>query len=372
MKTVIFLCLALLSTQALATHLRGGYIQTRSASNSALTYEVTVVIYANEISGTAASDQAQQITVCFGDGSTQPVVRIARIYSNDRSGSMSLYRIVHTYSGPGTYTISTNQPNRTGALNITGDDKAGSMTLTTTFTTNNGANQTPTIQIPENGFLAATNQRFVLPLNTTDADGDSLVYSLTRPLTSLSDNACTGRTVNTYQYPNDLTRRGVFTLDNRTGTLTWDAPVEQGNYSVAVTVSEYRAGIMISQTQLELSLVVIDRPGAPGVIPPYEPARETGFGIVTAVPDFRDEGVTLTVFPNPVDSRLQVVVQSSNPAPTTIRLTDANGRILHELAFKRPARQHEQVISLEGMTAGTYVLRADVNGRSLVRKVVKK
>ena len=137
-----------------------------------------------------------------------------------------------------------------------------------------------------------------------------------------------------------------------------------------MTVGEYRSGILISQTLIDVSLSVVDRPGTPGVIPPYEPARESS--LVTALPNYRDEDLTLTVFPNPVEDRLQVVIQTSNPATARTRLIDSNGRILHEITFGRLARQHEQVISLDSLTPGVYVLRAETGGQTLVQKVIKK
>ena len=359
----------LLSIQSYASHLRGGYIQTRSISATALTYEITITLYLDGPQGANSTTGDDQVSLCLGDGSTQSVVRLASVLSTDRTTSINTYRLVHTYAGPGTYTLTTTLSNRTAAINITGAEQLP-MTLATTFSTTNGINRTPTLLFPENGFQAATNQRLNFPLKTTDAEGDSLVYSLTRPLTSSADNACTGRAVATYQYPNDLTRRGTFKLDNRTGNLTWDAPIEQGNYSVAITVSEYRSGLLISQTLIEVSLVLVDRPGTPGVIPPYEPALEGG--VVTALPGYRDEDVTLSVFPNPVDDRLQVVVQTSNPATARIQLMDGNGRTLHDMTFGRLTRRHEQVISMGSLTPGFYVLHAKVGDRTLTRKVVKK
>lgn len=368
MKTFFLLLgLLLLGGQASATHLRGGYIQVRSVSTTALTYEVTTTIYTE---GSAASTGEGSITLCFGDGSAQEVFRQSRLTTTDGSLSISTYRLVHTYAGPGTYVLTTSPANRTTARNITSSTDQGAMTLTTTFSTNNGPNQTPTLLLPVTNLQVATNQRFVFPLKTADTEGDSLVYTLTRPLTNGAGNTCTGRPVATYQYPNDLTRRGTYRLDNRTGDLTWDAPVEQGNYSVAITVGEYRSGILISQTLIEISLVVVDRPGTPGVIPPYEPARESS--LVTALPNYRDEDVTLTVFPNPVEDRLQVVIQTSNPTMARIQLLDSNGRLLHELSFGRLARRHEQVIGLDSLTPGVYVLRTRIGDRTLVRKVIKK
>ena len=87
---------------------------------------------------------------------------------------------------------------------------------------------------------------------------------------------------------------------------------------------------------------------------------------------YRDEDVTLSVFPNPVDDRLQVVVQTSIPATARMQLLDGSGRTLHELTFGRLARRHEQVISMGSLTPGLYLLRAKVGDRTLTRKVMKK
>lgn len=363
----LLFCLLLLSGQASATHLRGGYLQTRSISATALTYEITATIY---YEGSAASTGESLLTLCFGDGSTQEAFRQSRRTTTDGLLSISTYRVVHTYAGPGTYTLTTALPGRTTVRNIAGVTEQEPLALTTTFSTNVGPNQTPALLFPATGLQAATNQPFILALNATDAENDSLVYSLTRPLTNSTNNTCFARPVATYQYPNDQTRRGTYTLDNRTGNLTWDAPVEQGNYSVAITVGEYRSGILISHTLMEVSLVVVDRAGTPGLIPPYEPARENS--LVTALLNYRDEDVTLTVFPNPVEDRLQVIIQTSKSAPARTQLFDGNGRILYELSFGRLVRRHEQVISMGSLMPGLYVLRAEVGGQTLVRKVVKK
>ena len=368
MKSKLFLLLSLLLATHIihATHLRGGYIQVRSVTG--LTYEISVYVFNDEVSGSAAAAATTSTSVCFGDGTTRNVARLSQILSPNRTTSISTYRTTYTYAGPGTYTVTTSQGNRTGVLNI---PNAGNflMALTTTFITGTTV-QTPRLSIPETGFTAPLNQRYVLPFSSADFTGDSLSYSLAKPLISASDNGCLGTDARGYQYPNDLTRQGTYILNNRTAILVWNAPTKEGNYSAAITVREYRDGVVISQTQFEFLITVIDTPGTPGVIPAYQPATEVG--LVTAIPDYRDEAATLTTFPNPVDDRLQVVIQSSSPAPATLRLIDMSGRTLHELTFKKASRQHEQVISMAGVSSGEYLLQAEVNGRSLVRKVVKK
>jgi hypothetical protein len=374
MKTFTLLSLALLSAQvSLATHLLGGYIQAKSTAGSPLVYEVTVTLYLNSVEGAAATSATRSVAICFGDGSTAEAQQLSlQPLSTDRSVSQGVYRILHTYPGPGNYTIAMVLPNRTNVQNITNSANIP-FALNTVISTNE-SNRTPTLSVPETGFQIPANRRAVFSFRSTDDEGDSLSYSLAKPLSGVSTNRCDRLPVDSYQFPNNLAQRGTFTIDNRTGDLTWNVPTQTGYFSVAVTVSEYRRGVLISQTFQEVVLVVVDRPGVSDPVPPYQPAVEGSFGnaIVTAVSDYEDGADWLTVFPNPVDDRLQVIVKTSNPSTASVQLLDVNGRVLHELGFRKTARQHEQVISMDSLSPGLYFLRANVNGRGLVRKVTKK
>ena len=377
MRTFIILCLTLFGVQVTnATHLLGGYVQVKPVVGSTLTYEISVIAYYYVSSATS---EANSISLCFGDGTTGTLTRqsqqIIPLSNNGLSPgiNISTYRINHTYAGPNTYTLTTSLYNRTASVNLTGSaTQQEPLALTTTFSTISSVNQTPSITIPSTGFEIATNQRLVFPLRATDAEGDSLVYGLAKPLSTPSADPCKPRLLTGYQFPNDLTHQGTFKLNNRTGDLVWDAPTQQGYYSVAITVGEYRNGVLLSQTLLEIPLIAVDKPGTPAIIPPYEPAIEGSVGIVTALTEYHDEDIAFTVFPNPVDDRLQVIIQTRNSTTATLQLLDSNGRKLHQLSFYRAARQHEQVIGMGSLSPGVYLLRADIDGRSVTRKVVKK
>ena len=365
MKTApLLFFLLLITNQVLASHLLGGYIQ--ATSTGGLRYQVTITLYKENVNSQSGADDA--VSLCFGDGTTQRVLRQAYIVSNDRLYSISTYRTVHTYAGPATYQLIASQANRTRSRNIAGPENQQSFTLATTFITS--ANQTPTLSYPANELRIGVSERATVSLKASDTDGDSLAYRLAPPLVELTRLPCIPQNADGHQYPNDLTRRGTFQLDRRTGDLIWDAPTEAGSYTVAIMVDEYRRGVLISQTSQEILLVVEDRPGKPGLIPPYQPAATTG--LITANSPMRDEDITLTVFPNPVDDRLEVVLQTSNPATARMRLTDSNGRTVHDMAFGRLGRRHEQIIGMDSLTPGLYLLRAEVNGRTLVRKVMKR
>ncbi|WP_026261846.1 T9SS type A sorting domain-containing protein [Spirosoma panaciterrae] len=371
MRTITFLCLMLSGISAVrATHLIGGYIQAKPVSGSSLTYEVTLVVYMNEVQGRQAADQADRYLICFGDGTSNTVTRQSRLFIANNSMSINTYRINHTYPGPNTYTLTTTISNRSIVQNITKADYQF-FTLSTTVSTN-VANQTPTPGYPPTGFRAGVNKKLLLDLKATDAEGDSLMYGLAKSLTSTDEKSCDKRLVPTYQFPNDVTRQGIFKLNSQTGELTWDSPTQVGLYSVVITIDEYRNGLLISQTTEELTITVDDLPGTSTPIPPYEPAILGNGSIVTNTVVYSDPDILFITFPNPVEGRMQVVIQTSNPTTASLQLTDVNGRKLHELLFSKASRQHEQVIGLDSLTPGIYLLRADVNGRSLLRKIVKR
>ncbi|SOD91980.1 T9SS type A sorting domain-containing protein [Spirosoma fluviale] len=373
MKIITLFCLLLIGlSTAQASHLLGGYIQATPITGSPLTYRISALLYMDEVRGKPAADQADVLDICLGDGSTVKAFRASRLLIENKTTSINSYTLIHTYAGPGVYPLTLILSNRTGVKNITNAD-AQLFTLNSVLSTNL-VNQTPTPGYPGNGFRVGVGRRATIALAATDPEGDSLVYGLSKAQTSVTQASCNAQSVASYQYPNDVTRRGTFKLNSRTGELVWDAPTELGYYSVTLTINEYRRGILISQTMQEIPLVVEDIPSTPGIIPPYEPVADgpSPTGLVTAITDYEDVNVRLVTFPNPVDDRLQVVIQTSNPTTATLQLTDNNGRKLHELTFHRMARQHEQVVSMSSLTPGVYVLRVDVDGRTLTRKVVKR
>ena len=375
MKTVLLLVLVLFSMgMAQASHLLGGYIRATPVSGSSLTYQISAVLYLDEVTGKTATNQTDAIQICLGDGTTATAYRASRLINGNQTTSINSYTLIHTYVGPGTYTLTTSVSNRTPNKVIPNAENL-LLTLNTTFTTNTtAANQTPAAGFPPISFRIGVNSRAVLSLKATDAEGDSLVYGLAKPLTTLSiSQSCTAQVIPTYQYPNDITKRGTFKVNSSTGELVWDSPVEVGLYSVALNISEYRTGVLISQTTQEITLFVDDLPGTPGVSPPYEPAIQgVGGGLVTATTSYADTDFLLTTFPSPVDDQLQVVIQTSNLTSPMVEMTDINGRILHKLIFNRLARQHEQVIGMGSMTPGVYILRVSIGERSISRKIVKR
>ncbi len=368
MKPLLLLTFLVVSLQSKASHLLGGYVRATPVAGQALTYTLTTTLYAYK---SPATTELTSVSFCLGDGTTQLVSRKSQTtITTDGAIVASVFETTYTYPGAGAYTAAVSVANRSGQLNIPSAETSF-LTLTTTFVIGTTlTNQTPLAAIPTAGFRLAVNQRAVLALRATDPENDSIRYTLARPVTSTTNNTCRITTLNQYAFPNDVTKQGTFTLNSQTGELVWTAPVRQGTYSVAILISEYRNGINISQTLEEIPLLVVDQASTPTAIPPYEPAMSTG--VITAVSPPVDASMQLSAFPNPVEENLQVVVLTNTPAIITVQLLDANGRQLHQLGTRAAVRRHEQVIGMGSLSAGTYLIRADIAGRILTEKVVKK
>lgn len=109
-----------------------------------------------------------------------------------------------------------------------------------------------------------------------DKDGDSLVYELNTPWTGGSDSdPMPGLPFNMpgfdnviyrngYNVTNPFGNSGVATIDKRNGVTEIKAP-GLGRYSIAIDVSEYRNGVLISKIRLDIQMIVIDCP--PNAIP---------------------------------------------------------------------------------------------------------
>lgn len=366
-----------LAPAAFATHILGGYIRTESASSSGNTVLITVTLYSDlgHTPPTAGVDQV--VFVCFGDGTVAQLPRIRPVLiSTDKSVAISQFRSIHTYAGPGVYQIRTTAVNRTSTIRNINGGLAVDQPFALEATVQIGPlNQMPVLALPSTGLQVPLNQRLVLSLASTDADGDSLSYRLTYPATSQDPytvNAyCTSYlAVSNYQFPNEVRRVGTFRLNAKTGLLIWDLPTEQGMFCVVILVSEWRNGLLISQTQQELLFLVTDKGGTPVTPPAYEPV-DLGVLTATSLPD-RD-ALQLTVSPNPAPTGfIQVELKTIQPTAVTLQLLNAQGRLHETVAFPPATVTHRHTFDLSQQPAGLYLIRAESNGQQVVKKVAKQ
>ncbi|MEL6651465.1 MAG: PKD domain-containing protein, partial [Bacteroidota bacterium] len=80
-------------------------------------------------------------------------------------------------------------------------------------------------------------------------------------------------------------------------------------------------------------------------------------------------GLELEVFPNPNQGSFQLKVQTSQTHDIQIELYDLSGKVMME---RRPGklRQYQEEIHLPELSAGVYLLKVQLDGQAVYRKVL--
>lgn len=231
-----------------ATHIRAGEITARRIQNGqGLTYEITIIGYTD----TGSTVPFANGTLDFGDGS-DPITlsEEARLVEQRLIADevrINKYVIEHTFRSPGLYyTISYREANRNdGVVNIENGNSVNTpFYIETTILIDPllGINNTPQLLVPpiDEGAVGA---RFEHNPGAFDIDGDSISFRLTIPKKDRDVF------VDFYLDPNDPSFGGtqqngntptLFSLNELTGDMIWNAPGMEGEYNVAFVIEEWR------------------------------------------------------------------------------------------------------------------------------------
>ncbi|MFQ3580214.1 MAG: hypothetical protein SNJ71_08770, partial [Bacteroidales bacterium] len=231
---------------AQATHNRAGEITYKHISG--YTYKITIVTYT--YSKSSANHYRDKLTIQWGDGSESEIPRIKEPELLPDDFQINIYEATHTYPGPGTFTIVMEDPNRNEGVKNIFDSVNIPFTIKTTLKIDPilGVNNTPVLlNIPID--KAAIRQKFIHNPAAYDSDGDSLSYEITQCLGE------DGKVVPGYEYPKASNKIYV---DERTGDLVWDTPIETGSYNVAMNIYEWRKGIRISKIIRDMQIEVYE------------------------------------------------------------------------------------------------------------------
>jgi hypothetical protein len=336
MKTLLWplLCLILCSFAAQATHLKGAELTAKPTSPGTLTYTFTLVLY--EESGGVSTNVT---SLNFGNGQyTSLAMQNEEVLSE--GVRKKTYVATHTYAAAGVYRVSFTGSNRANSINI--DDA-----LTTEFHIELnllinqliGTNSTPVFrQNPQ--FRAIAGEVFTDDYSATDAEGDSLVYKLVSP-----------PAVSGYVFPHKVggDTENTFTIDARTGSITWDKPKYIGNYVIAVQIEEWRQGVKISviYRDIQISVTGINTPANPS------PVEERKFA----------------VYPNPASGKVFINLPESS-THTVAEIWSIKGEFL--LRKKVQSSGHaDGIIDIGHLPAGIYVIKVvSVNGYFTRRLVI--
>lgn len=366
MKNIYLSCLLLILTclTTYATHLKGGEIRATHVTGQA--YKISVLLYLDTTGGADAGTTENTLNVCMGDGSVITAARTSFTTLPDQPEiALAMYEGNYTYQSPGIYQISAQLSNRSGnMLNFENSESTPLFLWTVLHTA--VANSTPVLPLPT--YSAGIKQPFVLDLNATDAEGDSISYTLQK-LSRPSPGTCGVRsTYDRYVYPNAVGALGTYKLNQTEKKLIWTAPTQEGQYIYAVVMHEWREGVRISETYREGIIHVTHRPGETVEIPPYEDA-ETGGPVTGGSPE-----ITLSVdaYPVPADDYVSVKVYSKTPSMITLRVIDLNGRVHQEYKSKALNRNLDHQFDLRNYARGIYVISASNESDTVSKKVLKR
>ena len=352
-----------------ASHLLGGEI--RATNVSGLTYRISAQIFFDAVDGGSAAQSQNSINVCFGDGSTGIASRksYTALDGDSKGVAVGVFELTHTYASVGTFQISTAIDNRSqGILNYPSSDQFP-MFLWTVINTS-FSNSTPVLPNPI--FETGAKQVLKIDLKSTNNDPDSVSAHLQK-LSSPSPGTCGVRMLdNNYLYPNDVTKKGRFYVDQIEKKLVWNAPEALGKYIYSVVVDEWRDGIKISESYHEGIIVVTDKDGPTVEIPPYLPA--TTSELITANPDsdYSDLTLAMEAYPIPTQDYLNVRVESKYATNLTIQLINLEGRVVKQIKTGSQVVEWRDQLDLRQLNSGLYIIKAtDEAGKFVTRKIVR-
>jgi len=239
------------SFSANATHNRSGSITFKHLYGN--TYEFTVKTC------TQSSSEADrpELEIKWGDGEKDTIQRINIVIPSPNTYDIqeNYYIGIHTFTGPGSFIVSVEDPNRnSGVINIVNS-------VNQVFCIQSEIVISPFIGAPNNSLIiedcpcpefACLNQTYCYNLSAYDLDGDSLAYSL---VPCRGEDCLEMSIPNIYNYPHEV-GGGLLSIDSITGTLCWENPTIAGEYNIAIKISEYRSGIYIGSVLQDMQLTV--------------------------------------------------------------------------------------------------------------------
>ncbi|MBN2893095.1 MAG: gliding motility-associated C-terminal domain-containing protein [Bacteroidales bacterium] len=256
MKRLIFLTIIIFSgINLFATHNRAGQIVYEHVSG--YTYKITITTYTYTLS----QADRDSLPIDFGDGSQDIAPRTQKT-TLPNNYFENIYEINHTFPGPGTFSLVVEDPNRNeGVINIPNSVNV-IFALKTTLQINPflGHNDAPVL-LNKPIDKAALNQIFIHNPGAYDPDGDSLSYKM---------DTCrytAGEKIPSFSLPAASTS---IIVDEITGDLIWDSPVQIGIYNVALRIEEWREGVKISSIIRDIQIEVEETDNNPPEIDPIE------------------------------------------------------------------------------------------------------
>ncbi|MBL0330914.1 MAG: T9SS type A sorting domain-containing protein [Bacteroidetes bacterium] len=348
-KLLIFIFLSI-SAFSFASHNMGGDITYRYIGSASFPnrYEIIVTTYTKWLDSTSV-DRCE-LKFIFGAGDSALVERVNGLSVNCPSAHdgeliggctgnvrMNLYTTSHDFPSNGIYTISIEDYNRSSGICNLIDSENQSFFLQTELIINPflGSNNAPDYtSIPvicvANGIISYYNPSAIEP------DGDSLYYELIPPIAN-------GVSTVLYAYPPSSSS---FSINNLSGTVTWDHPMVICYYIFDIRISEWRkisgtyylVGKTMQEVWAEVSVL--------GGIKENNPS------------------VSITAFPNPSSGFINFKIESEDQnSEYELNISNSLGQTIQTIAIKNNLATLD-----EGeLSAGMYFYSL-TNKRAIVNK----
>lgn len=320
----LVLLFSLFASTAKATHIRAGEIIAERVSVQTLTYRITVVGYTD----TRSTVEFGPGEVNFGDGRVERLNTESAFEQTETLGNniqKNVFVIIHTYQGPGNYTIRFLEFNR-NANTLNMDQSVDTPFYLETLIRIDpflGVNNSPVLTIApvDNG---AVNQTYIHNPGAYDPDGDSLVYVMDIPKQAFQ------RPVNNYRSPatgefsfskQDGSTPPILELDPVTGDLVWDAPGIAGQYNIAFRIEEWRKvngeWVRIGYVLRDMQIIIENTSNQrPELIMPDDICVEAGTNIEEIFQGFDPDGdaIMIEVFGDPIE----ITTSPGSYTPTSV------------------------------------------------------
>ena len=280
-KFILFFGFLMLWLAGFATHQRAGEITYKHIKD--LTYEFTIITYTY----TPSTADRPEIEVFWGDNTSSTIPRKSKI-SVGSDISENKYVATHTFASNGVFSVTFEDPNRnSGIINIPGSVNIPFF-IETTIVINPflGSNNSVVLLNPplDNGCVGTT---FYHNVGAYDPDGDSLSYKL------IDCRGLEGQPIPGYSMPQ---ASQYIKIDEFTGDLIWETPVQQGEYNIAILISEYRKGEFIGSVVRDMQIAIAKCDNKPPQIFCSDTCVIAGssFSLDITVTDATSSQVTLT------------------------------------------------------------------------------
>lgn len=232
-----------------ATHLRAADINVVRVGN--LTYDIILTTYVdlNSVEDGGGNLNINEITF-YVNGEEFSIDRsLLQNVGNETLKNEYILRNYKLASGDIDVKVFFVGDNRNaGIININnGISSEERMYIETIFSVSNFSpiNSTPILATPPID-KGAVGQPFIHNPGAWDPDGDSLSFEVISSQSYLGDPDKDGnpKVIGNYRFLDDASFGDniTATIDPVTGTLVWDAPTEEGQYNIAIKVSEWRKG----------------------------------------------------------------------------------------------------------------------------------